>query len=301
MEGYRGLITAVDAAQAKARAQLPDMDQIETDWLPVAQTWTHAARSFALPRIGQQAFVFFLDQDLQDGLILAGRYSDKDKAPPDLAPEDLYFRLEDGTRIQIAKGNGPLGAVIEIETPGAVIVKASKNIEAHTKADLIATAAGDLIASVKGDAVLDIGGNLQADAGGAIMATAGSSATIEAASDIQAEAGGNLTAKAGAAVTIEAAATATIKASAITLDGPVTITGPVTAAATITAAGPIAAPAIAASGGGAVTAGSIQSSGSIAASGAIQAPTATFATDATIAGVSFKDHKHAANGAAPPS
>jgi phage baseplate assembly protein V len=187
MRGFRGFITDVDTAKVKAKAKLTANDDMETDWLPVPQIFTAGARAFYLPRIGQQAYIFFLDDEgLQDGFILCARYSEKHTPPDGLAKEDFYLSLEDGTLIRLALGK------VTVETPGDIAAKAGGNIEA--KAD------GDITAKAQ---------NITAKATMAIEADAGT--TIEAKA---------LT------ITAQATAAATIKAPAITLDSAaVTITG----------------------------------------------------------------------------
>jgi len=138
MHIYRGLITEVDKNTVKAKAKLPDLDDIETDWLPVPQIWTHQAKAFHLPRIGQQTYIFFLDDEHLDGFILGGRYSDKDKppAPPEITPDDLYFCLEDGTKLRLSKN------LIDLYTPGHIKATAEGNITAEAAGNINATAGG---------------------------------------------------------------------------------------------------------------------------------------------------------------
>jgi phage baseplate assembly protein gpV len=272
MHGYRGLITAVDAKEVKAKAVLPDLDGLETDWLPVPQIWTHGAQAFALPRKGQQAFVFFLDDAHLDGFIMAGRYSAKDR-PPDCEAPDLLFLLEDGTKILAKPG------LVAIETPGDITAKAG------------------------GDAKIRATGSVEAKAGGDAKVQADGSIEAKAGASIKAQAGASIEAKAGTTLMAQATAMATIKAPAITLDAPlVTVTGALSVGGGITAGASMAAGSQA----------TIKSAVPISidapfmavtgpfASGAITAPTATLA-DATIGGMPYLAHTHAApNGPTSP-
>jgi phage baseplate assembly protein V len=189
MRGYRGLITKVDPKTVKVKAVLPDMEGIETDWLPVPQLFTTGALAFHLPRVGQQAFIFYLDDENIDGFILGGRYSEKHPPPEDLKPNDLYMEFEDGTKIHVF-----VGSRVQIETPG----------------DIQAIAGGNV--TIQADC------HIQATADGNLTATIGGTATIEA--------DGAITAKTKSSLTAEATGNATLKAPQITLDASaVSITG----------------------------------------------------------------------------
>jgi phage baseplate assembly protein V len=146
----RGTITQLDPAEVKAKAKLPDMGGIETDWLPVMQTLTKAANSYTMPRIGQQVYIIFMDEHATEGVIIGGRYSKKSPPPNGVAQDDCYLSLEDGTKIHIKPGE------IHIETPGDITLKA----------------AGDLTA--------DVGGSAAIKTGGAVTVEAGGNATIKA-------------------------------------------------------------------------------------------------------------------------
>jgi len=144
MRGFRGFITALDPKTVKAKAKLTAHDDMETDWLPVPQIFTTGARAFYLPRIGQQAYVFFLDDEgLQDGFILCARYSEKHQPPDGVGEKDFYLSLEDGTRIHLAPKK------ITIETPGDITAKASGKIEAKADGDITAKSGAAIEAEAK--------------------------------------------------------------------------------------------------------------------------------------------------------
>jgi phage baseplate assembly protein V len=223
MQGYRGLVKELKPGECKAKAILPDLDNLETDWLPVPQTFTHGARSWAMPRIGQQVYIFFLDDEHLDGLIFAGRYSQKDKAPEMDAP-DLLWELEDGTRIHAAPG------LIEIETPGDVKVKADGDIEAEADGAIKAKAQ-----SIEAEATTTA--TIKALT---ITAEATANATIKAvAITLDAPAvtcTGSLTVAGGIMAgggTMTATQALTITAPSITLNAPVTATDVTTPSANI--------------------------------------------------------------------
>jgi len=158
MEIARGLITELDAPKAKAKAILPDMDDMETDWLPVLQTFTKGAASYAMPRVGQQVYVVFLDDQALEGLIIGGRYSEKSPPPESVALPDCYWSLEDGTKIHLKPDE------IIIETPGNLTAKAD----------------GDANVAVGANATITVGGAADLTAGGAVTVESGSIAKIKA-------------------------------------------------------------------------------------------------------------------------
>jgi len=222
MRGFRGFITAVDPEKVKAKAKVTANDDMETDWLPVPQIFTTGARAFYLPRIGQQAYIFFLDDEgLQDGFILCARYSDKHKPPDGLAKEDFYLSLEDGTLIRLALGK------ITIETPGDIVAKSGGDIEA--KAD----------GNIKAEAALSI----EAKAGTTLTAEAKLTATIKAtAITLDAPAvsitgslavGGGISVGAAGGGAVAASGPLTITAPSLTVAAPLTATEVTTPSATI--------------------------------------------------------------------
>jgi phage baseplate assembly protein V len=121
MQIIRGVITQLDPKAVKAKAELPDMDGMETDWLPVPQFFTVGAKSFHLPRKDEQCYVFFLDAEGIDGFIVLSRYSQKATPPDGVAEKDFYLSLEDGTKLHLTEG------FLKIETPGDIQAKAGGN------------------------------------------------------------------------------------------------------------------------------------------------------------------------------
>ena len=147
-----GIISDTDAAKAKAKAKLPDRGGIETDWLPVLQLFTLGAMSYAMPRLGQQAYVVLFGETAADGFIFGSRYSSPEPPPRAAAEPDWYLALEDGTKIHLIKDGG-----ISVETPGTATIKAG------------------------GDIAAEAGGSAKIKAAGALDAEAGGNATIKAA------------------------------------------------------------------------------------------------------------------------
>jgi phage baseplate assembly protein V len=233
VHGYRGLIAETRAKDCKAKVRLPDLNSgkgtegLLTDWLPVCQIWTHGARAFHMPRPGQQCYVFFLDDDHADGVVMGGRYSDVDTPDGEIGPDDLYYCLEDGGRIRLAPG------FVDIYTPGsegneaAVTVQAGGNICVDsTKVVGIQGEAG-IVLTTQGEVVVNAGMAVSIDTphpvtvkGDAIALGAAEKVTIEANS-----------------VVIKAKGQVAIEAPAVKVTGAITVSGTVTAADFVSTAG----------------------------------------------------------------
>jgi phage baseplate assembly protein V len=265
MKGYRGSITDTDPKEAKARATLPDLGGIETDWLPVPQILTHGASAFQLPRVGQQAYVFFLDDEHADGLILSGRYSDKDRPPADLRPEDLYFGFEDGTAVRFAPAAEPQESLIATKTLGALRITTGKDLEITAAADIWAVANNSI-------AMAAVEQSIFAKAKREVRLESGLEATIKAE--------GNVTVK-GLDINLIAEAV-TIKAPIIKLDGSVAITGTVSVGSAVN-------PTLA------VTKRGVAIAPPLSVAGPITAP------DTTLGGKLFSAHFHTAQGPGSPT
>jgi phage baseplate assembly protein V len=265
MKGYRGLITATDPKEVKAKIALHDLDGIETGWLPVPQMWTHGAGAFHLPRVGQQAYAFFLDEEHIDGLILSGRYSDKDRPAADLSADDLYLGFEDGTAVHFAPSPDPQESLIATRTPGALTITAGKNIEIASAANISAAAKGSIALVAEEQS---------------IAAKAKHEVRLESGLEVTIKAEGNVTVK-GLDINLIAEAV-TIKAPIIKLDGGVVITGTVSV-------GSATSPTFA------VAKGAVSIATPLSVAGPITA------LDATLGGKLFSAHFHVAQGPASPT
>ena len=161
MQLHRGIIIELKPDEAKARAILPAMDGMETDWLPVAQHWTHRGATYQMPRMDQQVYVIYAADHAADGLILASLYSQKHPVPTPkegLEADSYFISTADGTKLHIKPG------YVYISTPG--------DIEAEAKGTITASAAGAIHAETKS--------SLTAKAASSATVEAGSQATIKA-------------------------------------------------------------------------------------------------------------------------
>jgi phage baseplate assembly protein gpV len=296
-EIYLGLVVGVDPAAVKAKVKVPDLlddkkNPLVSDWLPVPQFWTHGARSFALPRSGQQVYVAFFDRFHNDGFVLGGRYSDKGPPRPALDAEELFIGLgdEDRTHVSMAPARGSRGDEIEIGTAGSVKIHGDRRLQIASSLvfnvfgeDVTITAwkkhrltAHDLAAKVANNAEADCGAiTIKAKQGAKILA--GGSVTIKAKNGIELQAEGPITVKApevsveadsvavkAKAIAVDATASLTVTSPAVTINGALTVTGALAAAS-------VAAGGASMSASGAVTAASVASAGPVTAADFVSA------------------------------
>jgi phage baseplate assembly protein V len=93
-----GIVTALDATTHRVRVRLPDLDDLETYWLPVLAIRTHRDRVEQLPDVGDHVAVL-LDPHGEDGVVLGALYSARDPAPGGGA-DITAARFADGTVVE---------------------------------------------------------------------------------------------------------------------------------------------------------------------------------------------------------
>lgn len=93
-----GIVTAVDAATHRVRVRLPDLDDLETYWLPVLAARTHRDRFEHLYDVGDHVAVL-LDPRGEDGVVLGAIYSARDPAPGG-SPDITRATFGDGTSVE---------------------------------------------------------------------------------------------------------------------------------------------------------------------------------------------------------
>lgn len=101
-----GIVTNIDEKQATARVQFQDDDDIPSDWLPVLQSKTLKDKFYILPDIGEQV-ACFMDENLEDGVILGAIYSDEDTCPV-FSKDKIIAKFPGGLSIEIDKSTGDL-------------------------------------------------------------------------------------------------------------------------------------------------------------------------------------------------
>jgi len=96
----RGIVVAVDEKTARVRVQMPDLDGLVSNWLPVVQPKTQKDKAYWLPDIGEYVIVAFDEEgEHSDGYVLGAIYNNKD-APPVANKDKFFVRFEDGTEIE---------------------------------------------------------------------------------------------------------------------------------------------------------------------------------------------------------
>jgi len=92
-----GFVSALDAAGCRVRVRFPDLDNLESYWLPVLQPKTHQDKHYCLPDVGEHV-ACLLDAAGEDGVVLGALYGQRDPAPvADVDRHHLAF--DDGTQI----------------------------------------------------------------------------------------------------------------------------------------------------------------------------------------------------------
>jgi phage baseplate assembly protein V len=96
----RGIVVAVDEKTARVRVQMPDLDGLVSNWLPVVQPKTQKDKAYWLPDIGEYVIVAFDEEgEHSDGYVLGAIYNNKD-TPPVASKDKFFVRFEDGTEIE---------------------------------------------------------------------------------------------------------------------------------------------------------------------------------------------------------
>jgi phage baseplate assembly protein V len=126
----RGIVVAVDEKTARVRVQMPDLDGIVSNWLPVLHHKTHQDKAYWMPDIGEYVIVAFDEEgEHSDGYVLGAIYNEADKPPT--ASKDKYFvRFNDGTEIEYDRQQHNLRISVKgnitIEATGNVVIKGSR-------------------------------------------------------------------------------------------------------------------------------------------------------------------------------
>jgi len=178
-----GIVTALDYANCRVRARLPDRDNIETYWLHLPQNNTKGVQRRAiLPAIGEQVAIQ-LDDDGAGGTVTGGVYH-AGNPPPVSDPDTEYVRFKDGTTVTYNQANHAMA----IDGPASITVIAG---QVTVQADVVTldtpnttctgnlTVSGSLTMGAGGGATATITGNVQVNgsinATGSIMDAGGNS------------------------------------------------------------------------------------------------------------------------------
>ena len=204
-------------------------------WLRVSQGWAGGQYGFmALPRIGHEVIVSFLDGD-PDQPIITGRTHHVTNTPPYGLPE---HKTRTTLKTKTHKGEGSNELRFEDEADEEQIyVHAQKDLDLRTehnrteviKNDSHLTVENNRFSQIKGDDHCTVGGDKRESIGGDCSQSIGGTFHQKSARTIASEAGTRVHHKAGAKVVLDAGAEITISAggSFIKLDpSGVTLSGP---------------------------------------------------------------------------
>ena len=109
-----GTVSAVDAAAHSLRVKIPVLDDMETDWLPMATPAAGGNRFYSLPDVGELV-VCLLDARGEAGCVIGAIYNAADK--PLVSDQNKWVkRFTNGTVISHDRGSGE----VVVETPGKV-------------------------------------------------------------------------------------------------------------------------------------------------------------------------------------
>ena len=210
-------------------------DEHSSAWLRVSQGWAGGQYGFmALPRIGHEVIVSFLDGD-PDQPIITGRTYHATNTPPYALPE---HKTRTTLKTQTHKGEGSNELRFEDEAgQEQVYVHAQKDLDLvieHNRTEEIGkdshrTVEGQCVTHIKGDQHEMVGGEQRQSFGADVSLTVGGSLHSTVGSVHASEAGQEVHHKAGAKVVLDAGSELTIAgggsfikldASGVTLSGP---------------------------------------------------------------------------------
>lgn len=120
----RGIVVAVDEKTARVRVQMPDLDGLVSNWLPIVHQKSHRDKHYWLPDIGEYVVVAFDEEgEHSDGYVLGAIYNEKDKVPV-VSKDKFFVRFEDGTEIEYDRKTH----MLRISVKGDVLIEADGNM-----------------------------------------------------------------------------------------------------------------------------------------------------------------------------
>jgi phage baseplate assembly protein V len=126
----RGIVVAVDEKTARVRVQMPDLDNIVSNWLPVISQKTHQDKAYWLPDLNEYVIVAFDEEgEHSDGYVLGAIYNEADN-PPTASKDKYFIRFNDGTEIEYDRQQHNLRISVKgnitIEATGNIVIKGSR-------------------------------------------------------------------------------------------------------------------------------------------------------------------------------
>jgi type VI secretion system secreted protein VgrG len=210
-------------------------DEYSSAWLRVSQGWAGGQYGFmAVPRIGNEVIVSFLDGD-PDQPIITGRTYHATNTPPYALPE---HKTRTTLKTQSHKGEGSNELRFEDEAEEEqVYIHAQKDLNLLTennRTEVInnnshLTVENDRLSHVKGNDHINVdgekrqsvGGDCSKDIGGTLHQQSGSATLSEAGTEVHHKAGSKVVIDAGVEITLAAGDSfLTLDSSGVTLSGP---------------------------------------------------------------------------------
>lgn len=151
-----GTVSAVDAAKHAVRVNIPALDNLQTDWLPVLTQVAGGNRFYCLPDPGALA-VCLLDAQGESGVVLGTVYNDSDPTPAD-SPDLHVLQYANGTRIEHDRRTGN----VLVKTSGMVTIDADCVVQKTLTVNGLLTYTAGMAGSGGGAKAAAITGSLHA-------------------------------------------------------------------------------------------------------------------------------------------
>lgn len=195
-------------------------DQNSSCWIRVMQPWAgNGYGAWAIPRVGQEVVVQFLEGDPDWPLIIGSLYNGENRPPYDLPAEKTRW----GLKSRSSKGGGAsnFNELRFEDKKGSeeVYVHAERNQTIHTKArrseyvgeeshlqvkkDVLEKLEADLHTTITGDEMTKTGGGVHLTVGQDWQATMGTKMAAEAKQEIHLKAGMNVVIEAGTQLSLK--------------------------------------------------------------------------------------------------
>lgn len=121
-----GFVTALDESGCRVRVQFPDLDGLESYWLPVLRPKTHRDKYYCLPDVGEQV-ACLLDGAGEEGVVLGAVFGERDPSQGG-GPEVLSIVFGNGDVLRHDRADGSwfmqCAGPVTVEAGGPVVVKA---------------------------------------------------------------------------------------------------------------------------------------------------------------------------------
>lgn len=194
-------------------------DQDSSCWVRVSQPWAGKGWGMiALPRVGQEVIVEFLEGDPDQPIITGGVYNAA-SMPPYALPGNAHIST---IKTNSTKGGGGFNELRFNDKKGGeqIFMHAERNLDLRVKAsafewvggerhvivkkDALEQVEGDRHATVKGDSNQAVGGTLSLKADQDLQAKVGMKHALDAGLEIHLKAGMNVVIEAGTSITLKA-------------------------------------------------------------------------------------------------